>query len=157
MTLTKTYPAVNLNSPVVIFWILISVLISSFGIWMLIVAPSVIYKLIFGLFALFLPLILIYSLTSKIIFKDNQIEKKSIFGNRILRIDSVKSFGVYAQSGRVGIKIDRNDISKRHFTSQLFIYISENPDYDPNSLNQKKSIRFHYRKNLFEDLERLLI
>ena len=155
MTNKISYLAVNLKSPVSIFWIILSLLISAFGIFMIIIVPIIIIKFLFGLFALLFPFLLIYSITTKIVLKNNLIEKQSLFGSKIIKIDSVRSFGLYAQSGRVGIKINRDDIQKKRWMSQIFIYLSDNKDYNPNKLNQKNSLRFHYRKDLYEDLVKI--
>jgi hypothetical protein len=102
---------------------------------------------------------IVYGLTSKVYINKETICKKSFWGKKCLRIDEIKGFFVFEHMDKVSIEAEENSLNKVRWLSTAFIVISNHEKFNPNSLTLKKekgSLRFHYRKDLYDDLKSTL-
>lgn len=153
MTNKIEFPAVNLKHPMIIFWLLIFIAFSTFMIWLAFITPNIWLTCLFSILSLLTPFMIYYSLTTKVIVENNQIAKISPFGTKALLLNDIKSFGVYKQEGNFARVINRNEFDKKDWFGLKFIFITNRKEYNPMSFRQKKSIRFHYFKELYEIIE----
>jgi hypothetical protein len=147
------FPAVNLRHPMMIFWLLIFISISTFMIWLALIIPNIWLTCLFSFLSLLTPFTIYYSLTTKIIVDNYQVMKKSLFGVKSLNFSDIKSFGVYKQEGKFARMINREEYDQKDWFGVNFIFIANRKEYSPVSFRQKGSIRFHYFKELFIDIE----
>ncbi len=153
MTKKLEYPAVNLRHPMKIFWFIIFISFSTFMIWLAFIIPTIWLSCLFSFLSLFTPFMVYYSLTTKIIVDNYQVMKKSLFGKNTLNFNDIKSFGVYKQEGKFAHIIEREEYDKKDWFGLNFIFIANRKEYSPMSFRQKGSIRFHYFKELYLDIE----
>jgi len=136
-----------------IFWFLIFIAISTFMIWLAFIISNIWLTCLFSCLSLFTPFLVYYSLTTKIIVDNFQVIKKSPFGVKSLKFSDIKSFGVYKQEGKFARLIIREEYDENDWFGINFIFIANRKDYSPISFRQKGSIRFHYFKELYIDIE----
>ena len=149
-----TINAVNLKNPTIIFWIILSFAISAFAFWLFIISFFSIITGVALIGVLFFPLVLIYSLRSKVIITDNAIIKKTPFKQLKINFKDIKSFGLYEQipDSRTSIIIQPDEIDKSSFLSQNFMFLSKRKDYSPHSFKQSGVIRFHPTKEVYQHI-----
>lgn len=150
---TREYPAVNLRHPMLSFWFLIFISFSTFMIWLAFIVPNIWLTFLFSFFSLLTPFMVYYSLTTKITVDNYHLIKKSLFSEKSLNFCDIKSFGVYKQEGKFARIIRREEYDKNDWFGINFIFITNKNDYSPLSFNQKGSIRFHYSKELYNDIQ----
>ena len=151
------YSAVNLQIPIIWVFLVISVTLFVFLLWLIVHVNQVSLKILFSVLSLHFPTLLLYILTSSIIIDGGSIIKKSIFSQKSMRFSDIKSYGVYKQEGRFPRIIGKEEYDTNDWFGVKFIYISNRYNYEPGSLNQKGSIGFHYNKELFERIEEEII
>lgn len=100
---------------------------------------------------LFLPILLLLMLTSKIKFEKDYVESSTILGNTKIQLDKIKTFGVYSQVGRfTAILADPSEDDKSSFLNDKRIFISTKTDFNPNKIKGNESISFQYRKDIYD-------
>jgi len=154
MTETREYPAVNLRHPMMLFWFLIFISFSTFMIWLALVIPNIWLTCLFSFLSLLTPFMVYYSLTTKILVDNYHLIKKSLFGVKSLNFSDIKSFGVYKQEGKFTRVIGREEYDKNDWFGINFIFLANRKEYNPKSFRQRGSIRFHYFKELYEDIQK---
>ena len=147
------FPAVNFRHPMMIFWLLIFISISTFMIWLALIISNIWLTCLFSFLSLLTPFTIYYSLTTKIIVDNYQVIKKSVFGVKSLNFSDIKSFGVYKQEGSFARILKREEYNKFDWFGINFIFIANRKEFSPLSFRQKGSIRFHYFNELFTVIE----
>lgn len=153
MTETREYPAVNLRHPMMLFWFLILISFSTFMIWFAFKIPIIWLTCLFSFLSLLTPFIVYYSFTTKIYVDNFHLTKKSLFCEKSLNFSDIKSFGVYEQEGKFARVIEPKEYDKNDWFCINFIFIANRKDYSPLSFKQGGSIRFHYCKELYDEIK----
>jgi hypothetical protein len=150
----REYSAVNLRHPMIMFWFLIFISFSTFMILLAFRVQNIWLTCLFIFLSLLTPFMLYYSLTSKILIDNSQLIKKSILGVKSIEFSAIKSFGVYKQEGKFARVITRDEYDKNDWFGINFIFVADREEYSPLSFRQKGSIRFHYFKELYNDIQK---
>jgi hypothetical protein len=153
MIYNSSYKAVNMKTPIMIFWLIIALGISTFMFWLFIISDRIWFSIITFIASLYFPFLIYYSITSKIILTTDAIVKKTIFGTRELKYRDIKSVGIYNQMGSIAYIVNENDLHIKEYFAQKFGFVSKKTGHSPNSIRQKGSIKFHIVDDLFEKLK----
>ena len=99
----------------------------------------------------FLPLFVLIRLTSRIKFQDNYVEKITIFSTNRIKLDAVKSFGVWIQYGRFApVIVDPREVDEYSLLAVNVIFISTEARINPISPSKREMISFQYRKDVYD-------
>jgi hypothetical protein len=123
-------------------------------IWLAFIIPNIWLTCLFSFLSLLTPFMVYYSLTTKIYVDNYHLSKKSLFGEKSLNFSDIKSFGVYKQEGKFARVIGRKEYDKNDWFGVNFIFIANRKEYSPISFRQRGSIRFHYCKELYDDIQK---
>jgi hypothetical protein len=149
----KEYKAVNLKSPIIIFFMITFLCVSVFLLRLSILSNILWWSILLGTASLIFQYFLYYSLTTKILLTKTTIIKKTPLGSTELKYRDIKSFGVYSQGRYSAYKLNEIQIQEKDYFGQKFVYVANRPNYDLNSFNQKGSIRFHLTDDIYELLK----
>ena len=149
----KKFPIVNFKSPAIYFAFIIFLAISAFCVFAIIKLKDIWMGELFFIPILITLVFLVYSFTGKVVIEGTRITKKTIFGTRLVKINEIKSFGVMKQEGGLGIRIiEESEFSTWDWIFPKTIFISKDKEYNPLAYNQRKTIKFHYQKDLYQDI-----
>jgi len=154
----KKYPIMNFKSPAVYLYFFLFMAISAFSVLIIIKSNNFWIDELFIIPILMALVFLIYSLTGKVVVEGTCITKKTLLGTRLLKIHEIKSFGVMKQEGELGIRIiEESEFNTIDWIFPKTIFISKDKDYNPLAYNQKNTIKFHYQKDLYQDVLQKII
>ena len=152
--IVKTYYAVNLKSPTVYFWFLVTLCISTLGvITTFVLIRDGYWKLTFITFVFILPFpyILLYTFKSKIILTVDSIIKKNIFKTTEIKFCKINTFNIFEHTRFGYVLINELDLMNSWTLATIFISIEKNSN--PNKFSRKENIRFHLTGDIYERLK----
>ena len=149
----KKYPIVNFKNPALYLSFFIVMAVSAFCVFAIIKLKDFWMGELFFIPILITLVFLVYSFTGKVVIEGTRITKKTIFGTRLVKINEIKSFGVMKQEGGLGIRIiEESEFSTWDWFFPKTIFISKDKEYNPLAYKQKNTIKFHYQKDLYQDI-----
>jgi len=117
-------------------------------------------------------LLICHLITEGLWIYNNQIEKKTLFGNKILHIKNISSYGIVRMSGfkyelvskseydRLRLSFNTKNLDYIFNSPNNLIYISTKADYQPGKFilgNSKDTITYNYTTKLYNALEELIL
>ncbi|SKC84397.1 hypothetical protein SAMN05660236_4770 [Ohtaekwangia koreensis] len=133
--------------------------VSALSIWMIILVPSVWIILIFILPSLYLPLFVSFIRASKVRLGSDYVETVSFLGKKKIYLWDVKKFGIFFRGRSFGTKlISQKNIDESSDDELLghVIYLTTNHEFDLDSFRPMKHLRFHYRKDLYFRIKKMI-
>ena len=115
--------------------------------WMTLLSATMLLTFLFVIY---------YAKVSKVSLTKNMVVKQTPFGKKQLKYSEIQSFGAYQTSGNYGFNLTEDELNKKDFLSQKFVYVANRDNFKINSTKQKGSIRFHLVDDIYATLKQRL-